>query len=118
MAKRSQDIIKWGKLKPYFDKTYNFNTIDIETVDNELFIFGYTSNNIYHYKLDNFYNVFHDFLIECIQNKKDILTWSKYDNTHLVKLILSKFNENDIKTYLRRIGKVSPIIEYKYKSLP
>ena len=116
MAKRSQDIIKWGKLKPYFDKTYDFNTIDIETVDNELFIFGYTSNNIYHYKLDNFYNVFHDFLIECIQNKKDILTWSKYDNTHLVKLILSKFNESDIKTYLRRIGKVSPIIEYKYKS--
>lgn len=114
MAKRSQDIIKWGKLKPYFDRTYDFNTIDIETVDNELFIFGYTSNGVYHYKLDNFYNVFHDFLIECIQNKKDILTWSRYDNTHLVKLILSKFNDNDIKTYLRRIGKVSPIIEYKY----
>ncbi|HHW79177.1 MAG TPA: hypothetical protein GX742_00065, partial [Acholeplasmataceae bacterium] len=45
MAKRSQDIVKWGKLKPYFDRTYDFNTIDIETVDNELFIFGYTSNN-------------------------------------------------------------------------
>lgn len=116
MAKRSQDIVKWGKLKPYFDRTYDFNTIDIETVDNELFIFGYTSNNSYHYKLDNFYNVFHDFLIECIQNKKDILTWSRYDNTHLVKLILSKFSESDIKTYLRRIGKVSPIIEYKYQS--
>ena len=35
--KQASEIIEWGKLKPYFDKTYQFNTIDIETIDNKLF---------------------------------------------------------------------------------
>ena len=116
--KESKDIIKWGRIKPYFDKTYDFNSIDIETVDNELFIFGYTHDNKYFYHLDDFYNKFHDFLIVCARNKKDILTWSRYDNTHLIKLIFSKVDDEEkLKKYLLRIGKISPIYEYNYNHL-
>ena len=115
--KEAKDIIKWGKIKPYFDKKYSFNTIDIETVDNELFILGCTIDNTYYYYLDDFYNNFHKLLIRSAQMKKDILTWSRYDNTHLVKLILSKVKDKSkIDKYLLRIGKISPIFEYKFKS--
>src|SRR5690606_19827232 len=98
-------------------KKYKFNTIDIETVNNELFILGCTIDNKYNYFLDNFYNNFHKILIRSAQMKKDVLTWSRYDNTHLVKLILSKVaNLDEINKYLLRIGKISPIIEYQFKS--
>lgn len=115
--KEAKDIIKWGKIKPYFDKQYQFNSIDIETVDNELFILGCTIDNKYNYYLDDFYNNFHRLLIRSVQLKKDILTWSRYDNTHLVKLILSKVKDkNEIDKYLLRIGKISPIYEYQFKN--
>src|SRR5690606_592969 len=115
--KEAVDIIKWGRIKPYFDKKYSFNTIDIETVDNELFLLGCTINNKYVYYLDDFYNNFHRLLIRSVQAKKDVLTWSRYDNTHLVKLILTKFeNKDEINKYLLRIGKISPIVEYQFKS--
>ena len=115
--KEAKDIIKWGRIKPYFDKNYSFNTIDIETVDNELFILGCTIDNKYNYYLDDFYNNFHKLLIRSVQNKKDILTWSRYDNTHLIKLILSKVKDkNEIDKYLLRIGKISPIYEYQFKT--
>lgn len=115
--KEAKDIIKWGKIKPYFDKRYSFNTIDIETVNNELFLLGCTIDNDYYYYLDDFYNNFHKLLIRSVQMKKDVLTWSRYDNTHLVKLILSKVKDVDeINKYLLRIGKISPIFEYKFKS--
>ena len=81
MSKQANEIKKWGVVKPFLDKIYKFNTIDIETVDNELFILGYTLNNTYHYTLDNFYNTFHDLLIKSVQDSTDILTWSRYDNT-------------------------------------
>src|SRR5690606_14759738 len=115
--KEAKDIIKWGKIKPYFDKRYSFNTIDIETVDNELFILGCTIDGKYYYYLDNFYNNFHRLLIRSAQMKKDVLTWSRYDNTYLVKLILSKVeNIDEINKYLLRINKISPIYEYKFKN--
>jgi len=45
------------------------------------------------------------------------LTWSRYDNTHILKMLLSKLNnENEIYKILHRVGKVSPIFSYKYKS--
>ena len=113
MGKQSNDIIKWGVVKPFFDKSYRFNSIDIETVDNELFIFGYTKGGNYEYVLADFYNTFHDYIIDNIRAKNDILTWSRYDNTHLIKLILSK--ESDPSKVLLRIGKISPIYEYQYK---
>ena len=114
MQKHFSDIKRYGKIKPYFDKVYSFNSIDIETIDNELFLFGYIDNNKYKYTLDNFYNTFNDFLIKSIQDRKDIVTWSKYDNTHLIKLLLKVFNDDDINIILKRIGKVTPIFDYEY----
>ena len=87
--KYSDQIMKWGKIKPYFDKTYDFNSLDIETVDNKLFIIGYVQNEVYYYHTKDFYDVLHDFMIDSLQHKKSILTCSRYDNTHLLKLILS-----------------------------
>lgn len=115
--KLASEIIKWGVIKPFFDKSYSFNSIDVETVDNELFIFGYTLNGKYYYSEDKFYDVFHYLLLESIRNKRDILTWSRYDNTHILKMLLSKIeNEEKIYKILRRVGKVSPVYAYKYKN--
>jgi hypothetical protein len=115
--KKFDEIVKWGRIKPYFDKMYRFNTIDIETIDNELFIFGFTENDKYIYYLDDFYKRFNDFLIKCVQDKMDCLTWTRYDNTHLLKLILSKVTDKDsINKILLRIGKVSPIYSYHYRN--
>lgn len=113
MSKQAKDIIKWGRVKPFLDKEYNFNTIDLETIDNELFMLGYIEMGIYQYTLKNFYQEFHELLIKSVQNKRDILTWSRYDNTHLLKLILNNvLNVNDV---LKRIGKLTPIYTYFYK---
>jgi hypothetical protein len=114
--KHAHHIIKWGKIKPYFDKSYQFNTLDIETVNNKLFLFGYTENDQHYIYVDDFYNRLHDFLITCIQTKHDILTWSRYDNTHLLKLILSKATKKEIRTVLLKVGKSTPLYSYKYKS--
>src|SRR5690554_1907811 len=115
--KQANEIKKWGVIKPFFDKSYNFNSIDVETVDNELFIFGYTLDGKYYYSESDFYNVFHELLLESIRNKHDILTWSRYDNTHILKMLLSKIeNENEIYKILRRVNKVTPVFSYKYKN--
>src|SRR5690606_13306284 len=115
--KLASEIKKWGVVKPFFDKTYSFNSIDIETVDNELFIFGYILDGKYYYSENNFYEVFHQLLIESIRSRKDILTWSRYDNTHILKMLLSKINnENEIYKILHREGKVSPVYMYQYKN--
>jgi len=115
--KLASEIVKWGVIKPFFNKTYNFNSIDIETVDNELFIFGYVLDGKYCYSENNFYEVFHELLLESIRKKKDILTWSRYDNTHILKMLLSKIeDENEIYKILRRVGKISPVFSYKYKN--
>lgn len=112
MAKEFKDIVKWGVVRPFLDKTYDFNTIDIETVDNELFLLGYIDNDRYFYHTDKFYKRFNDLLIRSVQNRKDILTWSRYDNTHLIKLLLQEVD--DVNKILLRIGKISPIFTYKY----
>src|SRR5690606_1008531 len=115
--KEAKDIIKWGKIKPYYDKRNTFNTIDIETVDNELFFLGCTIDGIYYYYLDNFYNNFHRLIIRSARMKKDVLTWSRYDNTHLVTLIIAKVeNLDETNKYVLRIRNLSPIYEYKFKN--
>lgn len=115
--KLADEIEKWGVIKPFFDKSYKFNSIDVETVDNELFIFGYTLNGKYCYTENDFYDVFHNLLIESIRSKSDILTWSRYDNTHILKMLLSKIDdEEEIYKILRRVNKVSPVYTYKYKN--
>src|SRR5690554_658452 len=108
--KLASEIKKWGVIKPFFDKSYDFNSIDIETVENELFIFGYTLDGIYYYSESDFYDVFHHLLLESIRSKKDILTWSRYDNTHILKMLLSKIDdENEIYKILKRVNKVTPV---------
>ena len=115
--KLASEIEKWGVIKPFFDKSYKFNSIDIETVENEMFIFGYTLNGKYCYTENDFYNVFHNLLIESIRSKSDILTWSRYDNTHILKMLLSIIDDEDeIYKILRRVNKVSPVFCYKYKN--
>ena len=103
--KRADEIEKWGVIKPFFDKSYKFNSIDIETVDNEMFIFGYILNGKYCYTENDFYDVFHNLLIESIRSKSDILTWSRYDNTHILKMLLSKLmmKKKYIKYYVELI---------------
>lgn len=113
--KRSTDIVKWGCVKPFFDKTYRFNSIDIETIDNELFLLGYIQDDIYRVVEDDFYDTFNSLLLESVRSKKDILTWSRYDNTHLLKLILKDcININEV---LLRIGKLTPIYTYHWRYL-
>src|SRR5690606_29257284 len=115
--KLASEIEKWGVIKPFFDKSYKFNSIDIETVENELFIFGYIQDDKYCYSESDFYDVFHRLLIESTRSKKDILTWSRYDNTHILKMLLSIIDdENEIYKILRRVGKVTPIFSYKYRN--
>ena len=115
--KMATEIKKWGVIKPFFDKSYKFNSIDVETVDNEMFIFGYTLNGKYCYTENDFYDVFHNLLIESIRSKSDILTWSRYDNTHILKMLLSKIDDEDkIYKILRRVNKVSPVYTYNYKN--
>ncbi len=116
MAKVADEIIEWGTLKPFFDKTYKFNSIDIETIDTELFLLGYIERGSYHYTLKDFYNTFNDLIIKSVQYNHDILTWSRYDNTHLLKLLIKDVSPIEQRKILLRVGKVSPVFEYKYKS--
>lgn len=114
MTKDYREILAWGKIKPFFKEFYRFNTIDIETIDDKLFILGCTKKDKYYYYTDNFYNNFHDLLIASVRSNSDILTWSRYDNTHLLKLIFSNIPEDEREKVLNRIGKISPIYEYEY----
>ena len=114
--KYADEIIKYGRVKPFFDKSYKFNTIDIETIDNDLFLLGFTDNNKHFDIYDNFFTKLHEFFINSARNHKDILTWSRYDNTHLLKLILTRANKSDIKSILLKVGKVTPIYTYTYKT--
>lgn len=116
MAKDFEDIKKWGKIKPYFDKEYRFNSIDIETYNNDLFIIGYINRGKYSYVENNFYKTFNDLLIDSVRNKYDILTWSRYDNTHLFKLILDNNPPENLNEILERVGRVTPVYSYTYNT--
>lgn len=117
--KKAEDIKKYGVIKKYgFRKKYIFNSIDIETVDNEIFLLGYHLNDVYYYTLDNFFETLNNILIKSVQENRDILTWSRYDNHHIIKLILNnviKDNNGKIEI-LKKIGKITPLLEYNYNS--
>ena len=114
--KLSTDIVKYGRVKAYNDdKLYQFNTIDLETIDNELFLIG-THNREYSYTLDNFYNYLNDFFIASIQRNRDILSWSRYDNTFIIKTLLERLGEDEKRNILERIGIVTPLFTYEYKT--
>src|SRR5690606_38908395 len=114
--KKASDIIKYGVIKKYgIKKKYAFNSIDIETIDNEIFLLGYHLNDVYYYTLENFFDTINNILIKSVQNNRDILTWSRYDNHHIMKTILMTTTDiNEINDILKKIGKVSPIHSYEY----
>lgn len=116
--KKPEDIKTYGKIKKYgFKKSYKFNSIDIETIDNEMFILGYHLNDVYHYTLNNFFETVNEILIKSVQNNREILTWSRFDNHHIFKVILNHVINNDIDKIeiLERIGKITPILSYNYQ---
>ena len=114
--KKASDIVKYGVVKKYgVKKKYAFNSIDIETVNNEMFLLGYYLNDVYYYTLDNFFEVINNILIKSVQNNRDILTWSRYDNHFILKnILMSTLNINEINEVLKKIGKFAPIHSYNY----
>ncbi len=114
--KKPENIIEWGKISPFFNKIYKFNSIDIETIDNELFLIGNIIDGEYKYTITNFYKYFHELLISSIQSESDIVSWSRYDNTHILKLLIKHLSNNEIMSILKRVGKISPVYTYKYQN--
>ena len=115
--KEAKDIKKYGVIKKYgFRSNYAFNSIDIETVENEMFLLGYHLNDKYYYTLDKFFDTINNIMIKSVQENRDILTWSRYDNHFIMKVILMNTIDNDkISEVLKLIGKVSPVHTYFYK---
>lgn len=116
--KKAEDIIKYGVIKKYgIKKKYAFNSIDIETVNNEMFLLGYHLNDVYNYTLNNFFDTLNMILIKSVQNNRDILTWSRYDNHHIFKLLLNNVvkNENEKIEILKKVGKITPLLYYNHK---
>lgn len=117
--KKAADIVKYGVIKKYgYKKKYKFNSIDLETVNNELFLLGYHLNDVYHYTLDNFFEVINNILIKSVQDNRDILTWSRYDNHHIFKMIMNNVInvESEKIEILKRIGKITPLLEYNFNN--
>ena len=122
-----EKILKWGRIKPYFDSTYNFNSIDIETINNKLFLIGFYDTGYkdlsfkkepaYYPYFSDFYDRFNEILISSLENHKDILTWSRYDNTFLIKLLLSRINPKERNHILLKIGKITPIFTYTFRDI-
>lgn len=114
MEKTPNNITNWGKIKPFKKKKKaKFNTIDIETIDNEIFLLGCIINDKYNYYLDNFYNVINEIIVESARSGRSVLTWTKYDNTYIIKELLRPSKDKDY--LLRKLGKISPVVRYKYK---
>src|SRR5690606_1259360 len=114
MEKNPNNITNWGKIKPFkVKKKAKFNTIDIETIDNEIFLLGSIINDKYNYYLENFYQVINEIIIESARCGRSVLTWTKYDNTYIIKELLRPFKDKDY--LLRKLGKISPVVRYKYK---
>lgn len=116
--KCKDNIIKWGHIRPFLNnKPYKFNTLDLETVDNELFLMGVIDEGNYNYTLDNFYNFFNDFLVSSCRKNRHILTWSRYDNTFIYKLLTSMLSPAEREKISERVGKINPLFTYKYLTL-
>src|SRR5690606_27743489 len=114
--KKASDIVKYGVVKKYgVKKKYAFNSIDIETVNNEMFLLGYYLNDVYYCYLNKLVETINNLIIRSVQNNRDILTWSRYDNHFILKnILMSTLNINEINEVLKKIGKFAPIHRYNY----
>ena len=118
IEKCKDSIIKWGHIRPFLNqKPFKFNTLDLETVDNELFLIGVIDDGNYSYTLDNFYDFFHEFLISSCRKNRHILTWSRYDNTFIYKLLTNILSPEEREKVNEKVGKISPLFSYKYLTL-
>ena len=130
--KLASEIVKVGKLKNFInEKAKNFIGLDIETIDNNIFLIGcYDLDNKYTYALDNFIDFLFSKLIYCCKNNSHIATWTKYDNTQILKILLDELKDEAlINSVLNKINKISarynkrlkkytepPLLTFKYKT--
>src|SRR5574344_567367 len=120
-------IVAWGKLKPFFETKYQFNGLDIETIDNRIFIMGFYEDekrelsfskpSNYTAYMTDFFVSFNDILLRSLENGRDILTWTRYDNTFIIKLLIERLKASEQKSILLKLGKISPIFSYSYKNI-
>jgi len=106
--KTAQNIVKHGRLKNFLnEKKRYFIGIDVETVNNQLFLMGYHNGENYRYTENDFLETFKNILIESVQTNKHLATWTRYDNTHLIKMLMQGLNESEKKHVIDMIGKRS-----------
>lgn len=117
--KLADEIVKVGKLKNFInEKPKDFIGLDIETIENNIFLIGcYDLDNNYTYALDNFIDFLFSKLIYCCKNNTHIATWTKYDNTQMLKILLDAIkDEKIINDVLNKINKVSASYNKRYKT--
>jgi len=130
--KLASEIVKAGKLKNFInEKKKDFIGIDIETIDNNIFLIGcYDLENKYTYTQNNFIDFLFSKLIYCCKNNSHIATWTKYDNTQILKILLDELkDEKLINDVLNKINKISgrynkrlkkyiepPLLTFNYKT--
>lgn len=130
--KLASEIVKVGKLKNFInEKPKDFIGIDIETIDNNIFLIGcYDLENKYTYAQSNFIDFLFSKLIYCCKNNSHIATWTKYDNTQILKILLDNLkDEKVINDVLNKINKISgrynkrlkkyiepPLLTFNYKT--
>lgn len=105
--KTASNIIEWGRILNFTNQSpIKVIGLDLETIDNEMFLIGLHKDK-YEYTLDNFKNYLFDNLIELAKNNMHIATWTRYDNTHLLKLLIENMKEEEIKSFIEKCGKIS-----------
>ena len=108
------EIVKWGKVQKYPTKPFTFNSIDIETIDNEIFLLGGMLNDKYEYVEKEFYARINEIIIDSVRNNRHIVTWSRYDNTHIVKRLIAHLSDSEKLHILSNVGKITPLHKWKY----
>lgn len=115
MAKVFSEIIKWGKVKRFDNPPFAFNSIDIETIDNEIFLIGAIVNNNYIKVQSYFYEMLNETIINSVKHNRDIVTWTRYDNTFIVKTLTAHLSVKEMDNLLRNVGRISPLLSWQYK---
>lgn len=113
--KYANEIVKWGKVKRFNNRSFKFNSIDIETINHEVFLIGNMINDKHYYRdCGFFFDYLNHIFIKSVQQNADIVTWTRYDNTFIIKTIIGHLPEAEQYDILRRIGKISPLYSWEY----
>lgn len=114
--KYAHEIVKWGKVKRFENKSFTFYSLDIETIDGDVFLIGSNTKGKYKYTLNRFYDYLHSVIIEAVQNNATIVTWTRYDNTFIIKTLLEHLSEAEQLEILSKIGRISPLYSWSYNN--